>query len=314
VDSHHLDGLLRAGARGLVASRRRPWGSPGFSILTDRPHWRSTLRSVPPAPEPLHVTVQHALLPFAACAVRLQGLEPGAGPLHLRGVATVVCPMLPWASFIQVGPRNRSCAPRHEAAVPLPKQRFDVHGRSHVTVVDRNRRPHTALPPQRAKHGTCRAAEATDTLPHRESASRPPRKVATGALRRPRRHPTSYLQGQLPPVPAEAVTRPTALRQRRGASEPAPGGTIRRVCCHTRGSARTRRSWFTLVATHLPHQRPRGASNVGPQRAAAGHRHAGSGRSAGLEQPKLSNIARVIFTARVKSHRCPSTPTGTRGS
>jgi hypothetical protein len=81
VVSHHLDGFLRSGVRGLVASRCRSWGSPCFAYFDRHHHHRSSGwidRHVPrrrvsyppkdsPRLQPHRVTAAVAFLPFFPC-------------------------------------------------------------------------------------------------------------------------------------------------------------------------------------------------------------------------------------------------------
>jgi hypothetical protein len=84
VVSHHLDGFLRSGDCGLVASRCRSWGSPRFphlaAIFTAEamgwidPHVPRRRRSYPPKDstrlQPYRVTAAVAFLPFFLCSSR----------------------------------------------------------------------------------------------------------------------------------------------------------------------------------------------------------------------------------------------------
>lgn len=54
VDSHHLDGLLRAHDCGFVAPRNRPWGSPRFALASTRPMASHPLRHCARSPRRIH--------------------------------------------------------------------------------------------------------------------------------------------------------------------------------------------------------------------------------------------------------------------
>jgi hypothetical protein len=115
--------------RGLVASRYRPWGSPGFrpavpravvdlGFLTDASPSRAfpSRAAVPASPR------AYAPAPLPGCEPgRPRGLAPLVSPLHTRAVAGTRCPMLSWASLPETVRCRRMS--RCAGSGPLPRAR-----------------------------------------------------------------------------------------------------------------------------------------------------------------------------------------------
>jgi hypothetical protein len=91
VVSHHLGSLLRSTGRGLVASRCRSWGSPGFRV----PGRRSVARGL--------------LVPSHRCSTPRRSPHPIAVPRHRGRSLLAVSPRSP-PKWFPLASTSRSCS------------------------------------------------------------------------------------------------------------------------------------------------------------------------------------------------------------
>jgi len=189
VVSHHLDGLLLRELRGLVASRSRPWGSPGFgpAVPPCGDRWTGFLSDAPPSRAfPSRVAVPAS--PPTVAPSPLTGLRtrPDLEALLHAGVRCVASPlpvprrpMLSWAFPLLEPHVRRLAAPRPprgsrtwgdlSAATASAPEGVGARAAGPTSLVDTVRpdtRPHT-------RGGSCGRRLAASLHPARRQGSGP---------------------------------------------------------------------------------------------------------------------------------------------
>jgi len=131
VVSHHLDGLLHLPLHGLVASRSRPWGSPGCRHATSLPLRRSPMPHPPEHSPPGQLVPRHrGPMPPCPCATCVRPCGTSRRSSDRESVVTTRRHRLAALVALLGFPLWRPCQPEGSPVVPRPDSRGASRRRS----------------------------------------------------------------------------------------------------------------------------------------------------------------------------------------